>query len=139
MDSKARGYMMMPQVEETLVGYLSPGGASSLKKPTLPTKLCRATSILVGKALQAAGQAGSALHTMADLLKDLSAGRQRGTKKLSTSFFLTVQLFTAQLSGLSANQPQPGPAPLRREAQSVASSLVKTGEQLIALNSQTGS
>ncbi len=127
--------MMMPQVEETLVGYLSPGGASSLKKPTLPTKLCRATSILVGKALQAAGQA------VADLLKDLSAGRQRGTKKLSTSFFLTVQLFTAQLSGLSANQPQPGPAPLRREAQreSVASSLVKTGEQLIALNSQTGS
>ena len=72
---------MMPQVEETLAGYLSPGTSSSLKKPTLPTKPCRMTSSLVGKAFQAAGQAGAALHTMAvlqayqaDLLKDLSTG-----------------------------------------------------------------
>ncbi len=72
---------MMPQTEETLAGYLSPGGSSSLKKATLPTKPCRVTSSLVGKAFQAAGQAGAALHTMAvlqacqaDLLKDLSTG-----------------------------------------------------------------
>ncbi len=81
VDAKARGYMMMPQIEETLAGYLSPGSSSSLKKPTLPTKPCRATSSLVGKAFQAAGQAGATLHTMAvlqayqvDLLKDLSTG-----------------------------------------------------------------
>ncbi|KAI2646935.1 Transposon Ty3-G Gag-Pol polyprotein [Labeo rohita] len=72
----------MPQVEETLAGYLSPGSSSLLKKPALPTKPCRLTSLLVGKAFQAAGQAGAALHTMgvlqayqADLLKDLSTGR----------------------------------------------------------------
>ncbi len=60
---------------------LSPGSSSSLKKATLPTKPCRVTSSLVGKAFQAAGQAGAALHTMAvlqayqaDLLKDLSTG-----------------------------------------------------------------
>ncbi|KAI2655571.1 Transposon Ty3-I Gag-Pol polyprotein [Labeo rohita] len=81
VDSQARGYMMMPQVEETLAGYLSPGSSSSLKKPMLPTKPCRLTSSLVGKAYQAAGQAGASLHTMAvlqayqaDLLKDLSTG-----------------------------------------------------------------
>ncbi|RXN10709.1 guanylate cyclase 2G-like protein [Labeo rohita] len=58
---------------------LSHGSSSSLKKPMLPTKPCRLTSSLVGKAYQAAGQAGAALHTMAvlqayqaDLLKDLS-------------------------------------------------------------------
>ncbi len=81
VDAKARGYMMMPQIEETLAGYLSPGGSSSLNKATLPTKPCRVTSSQVGKAFQAAGQAGAALHTMAvlqacqaDLLKDLSTG-----------------------------------------------------------------
>ncbi len=81
VDAKARGYMMMPQIEETLAGYLSPGSSSSLKKATLPTKPCRVTSSLVAKAFQAADQAGAALHTMAvleayqaDLLKDLSTG-----------------------------------------------------------------
>ncbi len=33
----------------SLTGYLSPGSTSSLKKPTLPTKHCRVTSMLVGK------------------------------------------------------------------------------------------
>lgn len=37
----AGGYTMMPQVEEMLAGYLSPGTTSSLKKPVLPTKPCR--------------------------------------------------------------------------------------------------
>ncbi len=82
VEAKAWSYMVMPQIEETLAGYLSPGSSSSLKKETLPTKPCRVTSSLVGKAFQAAGQAGAALHTMAvlqayqaDLLKDLSTGR----------------------------------------------------------------
>ncbi len=81
VDAKARGYMLMPQAEETLAGYLSPGTSSSLKKPMLPTKPCRVTSSLAGKDFQVAGQAGASLHTMAvlqayqaDLLKDLSTG-----------------------------------------------------------------
>ncbi|XDV19573.1 hypothetical protein PO909_025020 [Leuciscus waleckii] len=71
----------MSPAEKTLASYLSQRSASSLKRPTLPTKPCRTTSALVGKAYQAAGQAGAALHTMAvlqvyqaDFLKDLSAG-----------------------------------------------------------------
>ncbi len=66
VDAEARGYRMMPQVEETLAGYLSPGTSSSLKKPMLPTKPCRMSSSLVGKAYQAAGQAGAALHSRRD-------------------------------------------------------------------------
>lgn len=71
----------MPQVEETLAGYLSPGSASFLKKPTLPMKPCRTTSMLLGKMFQPAVQAGAALKTMAvlqsyqvDLLKNMSMG-----------------------------------------------------------------
>ncbi len=50
VDAKPWSYMVMPQIEETLAGYLSPGSSSSLKKETLPTKPCRVTSSLVGKA-----------------------------------------------------------------------------------------
>lgn len=63
--AKAREYTMMPQVEEMLASYLSPGTASSLNKPTLPTKPCRTTSTLVGKVFQVAGQAGA---TFSELL-----------------------------------------------------------------------
>lgn len=47
--------------------YLSPGSASSLKAPKLPTKPLTTTSALVGKAYMAAGQAGACLHTMSVL------------------------------------------------------------------------
>ncbi|KAL0177143.1 hypothetical protein M9458_026037, partial [Cirrhinus mrigala] len=63
--------------------YLSPGAASSLKAPTLPSKPLRTTSALVGKGYTAAGQAGACLHTMsvlqayqADLLKGLAEGEK---------------------------------------------------------------
>ncbi|MCJ8743458.1 hypothetical protein PDJAM_G00094200 [Pangasius djambal] len=72
------GYRAMPRVEQTLASYLSPGTASFLKAPALPSKPLRTTSALVGKAYTAAGQAGACLHTMAvlqvyqaDLLKEL--------------------------------------------------------------------
>lgn len=71
--------MRMPQVEEALVSYLSPGAVSSQKAPTLPTKPCHLTSKLVGKVYVVAGQAGGELYTMgvlqanqADLLRDLN-------------------------------------------------------------------
>lgn len=50
-------------MEETFTVNLSPGSTSSLKKPTLPTKPCRAKSTVVGTAFQAAGQASAAMHT----------------------------------------------------------------------------
>ncbi len=77
------GYRAMPRVEQTLAGYLSPGAASSLKAPVLPTKPLCVSSALVGKGYTAAGQAGACLHTMAvlqayqaDLLKELDEGEQ---------------------------------------------------------------
>ncbi len=77
------GYRAMPRVEQTLASYLSPGVASSLKAPVLPSKPLRTTSALVGKGYTAAGQAGACLHTMsvlqayqADLLKELDEGEQ---------------------------------------------------------------
>ncbi|KAL0149156.1 hypothetical protein M9458_055588, partial [Cirrhinus mrigala] len=44
-----RAYKAMPRVEQTLASYLSPGAASSLKAPTLPSKPLCTTSLLVGK------------------------------------------------------------------------------------------
>lgn len=75
------GYKAMPKVEEMLAGLLSPSTASPGRKPTLPSRRCRNTSSLVGRAYAEAGQAGACLHTMAvlqayqaDLLKDLDQG-----------------------------------------------------------------
>ncbi|KAA0713315.1 hypothetical protein E1301_Tti009265 [Triplophysa tibetana] len=75
------GYGAMPKVEEALEGLLSPSTASPGRKPALPSRMCRNTSILVGRAYAAAGQAGASLHTLgllqayqADLLKDLDQG-----------------------------------------------------------------
>ncbi len=69
--------------QQMLAGYLSPGAASSLKAPVLPSMPLRITSALVGKGYMAAGQAGACLHTMsvlqayqADLLKELDEGKQ---------------------------------------------------------------
>lgn len=76
-----RGYGKIPQVEDTLAGYLSPGGVSSLKANVLPNKPLRTSWALVGKAYTAAGQAGACLHAMAvlqayqaDLLKEMDEG-----------------------------------------------------------------
>lgn len=78
-------YGAMPRIEEMLACYLSTEAASSLKAPTLPTKPCRTTLSLVGKAYMAAGQASECLYTMAilqayqaDLLKDLDEGEGFG-------------------------------------------------------------
>lgn len=75
------GYALMPPIEETLAGYLSVDEASTLKTPSLPNKPLRVTSHLNGTAYAVAGQAGVALHTMAELqayqaglLKDLDQG-----------------------------------------------------------------
>ncbi|KAI2662299.1 Transposon Ty3-G Gag-Pol polyprotein [Labeo rohita] len=83
------GYKMMPWVEQTLASYLSPGMASSLKAPSLPSKPLRTTSVLVGKGYTAAGQAEACLHMMsvlqayqADLLKELDDGEKVDVSEL---------------------------------------------------------
>ncbi len=81
MRTSERSYRLMPLVEQTLVSYLSPDVASSLKALTLPSKPLRTSSALVGKGYAVTGQAGSYLHTMAvlqacqaDMLKELDEG-----------------------------------------------------------------
>ncbi len=64
MGMNERGYRAMSRVEQMLVSYLSPGAASSLKAPTLPSKPLHTSSALVGKGYVAAGQTGAWLHTM---------------------------------------------------------------------------
>ncbi len=80
--SVEQGYTAMPVVEDTLASHLSPSLVPSWKsRPLLPSKLCRSTSVLIGKSYIAAGQAGMALHTMAilqayhaDILKEMDEG-----------------------------------------------------------------
>ncbi len=49
-------------MKETLACYLSPESSSSIKSPVLPIKPVRTTSVLVGKAFSAAGQAVAFTH-----------------------------------------------------------------------------
>ncbi|XP_060741844.1 uncharacterized protein LOC132856323 [Tachysurus vachellii] len=86
---ESHGYGAMPRVEETLAGYLSPA-SPAWRRPALPSKPCRTTSALVGKAYTAAGQAGAALHTMAvlqayqaDLLAELDGREELGPQAIS--------------------------------------------------------
>ncbi|KAL6109981.1 uncharacterized protein ACO6RY_19158 [Pungitius sinensis] len=72
----------MPAAEGALAGHVSPT-AVSLRTPVLPTKPSRTTSVLVGRAYSAAGQALCCLHTMAliqayqaELLADVAEGTE---------------------------------------------------------------
>ncbi|KAL0193306.1 hypothetical protein M9458_011602, partial [Cirrhinus mrigala] len=105
-----RAYKAMPRVEQALASYLSPGAASSLKAPTLPSKPLRTTSSLVGKGYAAAGQAGACLHTMsvlqayqADLLKGLAEGEKVDLEELQRTADLALRATkeTARAVGLS--------------------------------------
>ncbi|KAL0187634.1 hypothetical protein M9458_014733, partial [Cirrhinus mrigala] len=93
-----RAYKAMPRVEQTLASYLSPGEASSLKAPTLPSKPLRTTSALLGKGYTSAGQAGACLHTMsllqayqADLLKELAEGEKVDLEELRKTADLALR------------------------------------------------
>ncbi|CAM4710214.1 unnamed protein product [Leuciscus chuanchicus] len=107
------GYGRLPRVEEALASYLSPEAASSLKAPVLPTKPCRDTSALVGRAYMAAGRAGGCLHTMAvlqayqaDLLKELDEGQGPSPEDIvelrkATDLSLRITKETARAIGRS--------------------------------------
>ncbi len=90
------GYRAMPRVEQTL---LSPGVASSLKAPVLPSKPLCTTSALVGK--------GYTLCTyQADLLKELDEGEQVSSNDIlelrrTNDFALRATKETARAIGQS--------------------------------------
>ena len=62
-----RGYLSLPPVEQAIATHLCPPSAGRRTKPVLPSKACRTTSTLLTRIFSAAGQAASALHTMATL------------------------------------------------------------------------
>ncbi|CAM4629912.1 unnamed protein product [Leuciscus chuanchicus] len=65
--AKDKGYLCIPPVEEPVATHLCPPSAGWQSHPSLPSKACRTTSALIGRAYTAAIQAASALHTMAVL------------------------------------------------------------------------
>ncbi|KAL0163578.1 hypothetical protein M9458_039331, partial [Cirrhinus mrigala] len=78
----AKGYEGVPQVERAVAVHLCPQDAATWRgSPRLPSKACRLSSALTGRAYRAAGQAATALHAMATLqvyqakaLKELHKG-----------------------------------------------------------------
>ncbi|ROL42719.1 hypothetical protein DPX16_14126 [Anabarilius grahami] len=66
--SSEKGYDSLPPLEEAVAAHLCPPAAVGCKtKRALPSKPCRTTSALAGRAYTSAGQAASSLHTMAIL------------------------------------------------------------------------
>ncbi|ROL50005.1 hypothetical protein DPX16_0376 [Anabarilius grahami] len=64
--AEQKGYEHLPPLDEAVAAHLCPPAAVGWKtKRALPSKPCRTTSTLAGRAYTSAGQAASALHTMA--------------------------------------------------------------------------
>ncbi|ROL54892.1 hypothetical protein DPX16_12761 [Anabarilius grahami] len=64
--SEEKGYEHLPPLDEAVAAHLCPPTAVGWKtKRSLPSKPCRTTSALAGRAYASAGQAASALHSMA--------------------------------------------------------------------------
>ncbi|KAL0195700.1 hypothetical protein M9458_009272, partial [Cirrhinus mrigala] len=63
-----KGYEKLPPLDESVTAHLCPHTAIGWKaKASHPSKPCRTTSALAGRAYASAGQAASALHSMAVL------------------------------------------------------------------------
>ena len=66
--SQEKGYEQLPPLDEAVAAHLCPPVAVGWKSNrALPSKPCRTTSAMAGRAYTSAGQAASALHTMAIL------------------------------------------------------------------------
>ncbi len=66
--AEEKGYERMPQLDESVAAHLCPPTAIGWKaKASHPFKPCRTTSALAGRSYASAGQAASALHSMAVL------------------------------------------------------------------------
>ncbi len=108
--AEEKGYERMPQLDESVAAHLCPPTAIGWKaKASHPSKPCRTTSALAGRSYASAGQAASALHSMA-----------------------VLQVYQAKL--LSAiDESEPDPATLRelRSATDLALRATKTTAQAI--------
>ncbi len=108
--AEEKGYERMPQLDESVAVHLCPPTAIGWKaKASHPSKPCRTTSALAGRSYASAGQAASALHSMA-----------------------VLQVYQAKL--LSAvDESEPDPATLRelRSATDLALRATKTTAQAI--------
>ncbi len=60
----AKGYTRIPPVERALAMQLCPN-STWRGEPSLPSRACKHSSDLTGRAYQACGEAASALHAMA--------------------------------------------------------------------------
>ncbi len=66
--AEEKGYKHLPHLDESVAAHLcSPTAIGWKARASHPSKPCRATSVLAGRAYSAAGQAASALHSMAVL------------------------------------------------------------------------
>ncbi|KAI2644341.1 hypothetical protein H4Q32_025622 [Labeo rohita] len=107
----ARGYEVVPQVERAVAVHLCPRGAATWRdRPHLPSRACRFSSALAGRAYHAAGHAATALHAMATLqvyqakvLKHLhEKGSDQGAMeelRAATNFALRATKVTARSLG----------------------------------------
>ncbi len=110
--AEEKGYERMPQLDESVAAHLCPPTAIGWKaKASHPSKPCRTTSALAGRSYASAGQAASALHSMA-----------------------VLQVYQAKLfSAVDESEPEPDPATLRelRSATDLALRATKTTAQAI--------
>ncbi len=108
--AEEKGYERMPQLDESVAAHLCPPAAIGwMAKATHPSNPCRTNSALAGRSYASAGQAASALHSMA-----------------------VLQVYQAKL--LSAiDESEPDPATLRelRSATDLALRATKTTAQAI--------
>ncbi len=108
--AEEKGYERMPQLDESVAAHLCPPTAIGWKaKASHPSKPCRTTSALAGRSYASAGQAASALHSMA-----------------------VLQVYQAKLLS-TVDESEPDPATLRelRSATDLALRATKTTAQAI--------
>ncbi len=108
--AEEKGYERMPQLDESVAAHLCPPTAIGWKaKASHPSKPCRTTSALAGRSYASAGQAASALHSMA-----------------------VLQVYQAKLLSV-IDESEPDPATLRelRSATDLALRATKTTAQAI--------
>ncbi len=108
--AEEKGYERMPQLDESVAAHLCPPTAIGWKaKASHPSKPCRTTSALAGRSYASAGQAASALHSMA-----------------------VLQVYQAKLFS-AVDESEPDPATLRelRSATDLALRATKTTAQAI--------
>ncbi len=106
----ARGYAGIPQVEKAVKVYLCPRNAATWRnRPRLPSKACKLTAALSAKAYSAAGQAPSALHSMA-ILQVHQAKVLKQVHEGSTDLGLTQELRRQLTSLYEQRKSQRGPS-----------------------------